>query len=133
MIETTIRTRLLADAAVAALVADRVYIGIPPQRPSVPYIIVTKVDKVSPLTLDGAMGPNRLRLQIDCWAQGADEARSLATAVNGEDDQSSRGALPGFSSRPDSVRLTELTVERALDYEPDTRLYRIGADYTVHM
>src|SRR4030042_5815056 len=103
MIETAIRTILLAAATGAALVGTRVYTGVPVQRPTVPYITLTKIDKLSDVILDGTVGPNNLRVQVECWAQdgtataGADNARTLADAVNGSADQSSRGPLHGSS------------------------------------
>ncbi len=135
MIESAIRTRLLADATVAALVGTRVYTGKMPQDATFPLITLTKVDKVSGLTLDGTVGPNQVRVQIDCWDSGVDGVRALADAVNGNDSQSSGGPLHGFAgmSADDRLRLVELLAERATDYEADTRLYRVGADYMVHL
>ena len=141
MIETAFRTILLADAAVAALVGTRVYTGIPPQRSTLPYVTLTKVDKLSDVILDGTVGPNNVRMQVDCWAQGdsttagADNVRALADAVNGNDDQSDRGALHGYAGLASglAIKLLNLIVERATEYEPDTKLYRVSADYAAHL
>lgn len=135
MIEKAIRARLLDDATVAALVAARVYPGVLPQRPTMPAIVLTKVDKLSPLTMDGAAGPNEVRVQVDCWDDDVDGVRDLAAAVNGNDDQSSRGPLHGFGGivGGEDLKLVRLLAERATDYEPDTKLYRVGADYMVHL
>ena len=135
MIEKAIRTRLLADATVAALVGTRVYTGKMPQKPTMPLITLTKIDKVSGLTLDGAVGPNQVRVQVDCWDGGVDGVRALADAVNGNDSQSSGGPLHGFAgtSADERLRLVELLSERATIHEPETKLYRVGADYMVHL
>jgi hypothetical protein len=148
MIESAVRALLLADAAVAALVGARIHTGIPPQRPSVPYVTLKKIDKLSGLTLSDAVGPNTLRLQVDCWAgdglgtAGADNVRALADAVNGSDDQSVAGPLHGFGGRvawtePPAgamrIKLMRLLVERSTEYEPDAKLYRVSADYAVHL
>ncbi len=141
MIESAIRSILLANAAVAALVGTRIYTGVPSQRPTQPYITLTKVDKLSDVILDGTVGSNKLRMQVDCWAQdgigtaGADNVRALTNAVNGSDDQSTRGALHGYAGLSGglAIKLLELLVERATEYEPDTKLYRVSADYAAHL
>ena len=97
MIETAVRSILLADPTVASLVGARIYTGILPQRPTFPAITLKKVDKLSGLTLSDAVGPNTLRLQVDCWANDVDGMRALAAAVNGADDQSTNGPLHGSS------------------------------------
>lgn len=145
MIEAAFRTLLLADAVVSSLVGTRVYNRILPQKPDMPAITITKIDKVTDVLLDAsAVGPNVIRMQVDCWAGSVDGVRALAVAVNGSDDQSSRGALHGFSGRvlwtaddgsAASMRLAlvRLLLERATDYEPETKLYRVGADYSVNL
>ncbi len=135
MIERALRARLLADAPVAALVDTRVYPGLPLQRPTRPYITLTKIDKLSGLTMDGAVGPNEVRMQVDCWDDDVDGCRALADAVNGDDSQSNSGPLHGFAglSGGERLKLVELLVERSTEYEPDTKLYRVGADYMVHL
>jgi hypothetical protein len=135
MIETAIRGLLLADATVAALVGTRVYTGIMPQRPTFPLVVMTKVDKLSNVLMDGTVGPNTARVQVDCWADDVDEVRGLADAVNGSDDQSTRGPLHGFRGSREGlhIKLMELAVERATEYEPDTKLYRVSADYRAHL
>jgi len=141
MIETALRTLLRADPTVAGLVGDRIYAGVMPQRPTLPLIVLTKIDKLSGLTLSDAVGPNTLRVQVDCWAQdgdgtaGADNVRALATAVNGSDDQTTKGPLHGFSgwAGAQRVKLLALIAERATEYESDTKLYRVSADYTAHL
>lgn len=135
MIEKAIRSILLTDGIVMSMVGTRVYTGILPQRPTFPAIVLTKVDKVSDVLMDGTVGPSNVRVQVDCWADDVDEVRGLATAVNGSDDQSTRGPLHGFRGTREGLRfkLLELAVERATEYEADTKLYRVGADYRAHL
>ena len=134
MIEKAIRDRLLADAGVAAL-TDRVINGKMRQRDTFPLITLKKIDKVSTLTLEGAAGPNQVRMQVDCWDVDVDGVCALVDAVNGNDSQSSRGALHGFAglSGGERLKLVQLIVERDAVYESDTKLHRVGADYMVHL
>ncbi len=143
MMEVALIARLAAYQPVTAVVpAARIYSGTRdgglPQRPTLPAIVVSKIDKVSPITMDGAAGPNRLRAQVDCWADSLDSVRAVAAAVNGTDDQggvNGRGALHGFAglSGGERLKLVRLAVERATEYEPETKLFRVSADYTVHL
>lgn len=135
MIETAIRSLLLADTTVAGLVGTRVYSGILPQRPTFPAIVLTKVDKLSDVILDGTVGPNTLRLQVDCWTNDVDGVRALAAAVNGSDDQSVAGPLHGYCGTVagQKINLLRLLVERATEYESETKLYRVSADYAAHL
>jgi hypothetical protein len=135
VIEEAIRTLLLADATVAGLVATRVYSGVMPQRATFPLVTLQKIDKLSDLTMDGVRGRNRVRLQVDCWADSHDGLRALADAVNGDDSQSTRGPLHGFAGAvgDERFKLIRLLVERSTEYEPDTKLYRVGADYMLHL
>jgi Protein of unknown function (DUF3168) len=135
VIEAAVRAILLADATVAGLVGTRVYTGTMPQRATFPLITLKKVDKLSDLTLEDAVGPNRLRVQVDCWAQDVDGVRALAAAVNGSDDQSTQGPLHGYSgsSGGQRINLLRLLVERSTEYESETQLYRVSADYAAHL
>jgi hypothetical protein len=100
---------------------------------------IQKISKTSGLTLGDAAGPNEVRVQVDCWARTIDEARALAAAANGADDQSSRGPLHSYSGMVSGLRvkLIELLVERSAEYEPDEspdrQLYRVSADYRAHL
>lgn len=135
MIESAIRSILIADTTVSGLVGTRVYTGTMPQRATFPLITLKKVDKLSDMTLSDAVGPNVLRVQADCWADDVDECRTLAVAVNGSDDQSSPGPLHGYGgiSEGEHIKLLRLLVERSTEYEPETKLYRVSADYAAHM
>ena len=140
MIEKAIRSILVADATVTALVGTRIYKDLMPQHPTLPLLVLKKIDKRTGLTLGrDAAGMNRIRMQVDCWAAdtdgvaGADIVRTLAEAVNGADNQGPRGPLHGYHGQSEGVRIKDLVllVERATEFEPDTKLHRVSADYEV--
>lgn len=143
MIETAVRSLLMADPVVSGLVGARIYSGVPAQRPTFPYITIHEIDTVSDLTLGGdAVGPNTMRVQVDCWAQagagsaGYDNAKALGQAVNGSDDQSIRGPLHGFRGTRDGLRiklLKRLVATGPKPDEMDTKIYRVSADYRAHL
>ena len=69
--EAALRSRLIDDSAVAALVADRVFLKFRPQSSLLPAVVVTMVSDPRPQLLGGAVpGRRQSRVQIDCWADG---------------------------------------------------------------
>jgi hypothetical protein len=72
---------LAANAAVAAIVADRVYPTVLPQSAEVPAIVYTRVSADHTHTLGGASSLASGRVQVNCWADSYAEAAELARAV----------------------------------------------------
>lgn len=116
---------LTADATVAALIVARLYPITAPQNVTKPYAVYARVGGPRNRSLSGPDGLARPRYQIDAWATDIDQARALSAAI--------RRALDGF--RGDSAGLTihEIVMddEPFEDFEPDTGLYRVSADYIV--
>lgn len=137
MIEAAVRSLLVGDPVVYGLVGQRIYSGTMPQAPTLPLVTLTKIDKTTGLTVDGAAaGPSRIRIQVDCWDDDLDGVRTLARAVNGADDESTRGPLHGFAGLTPQgtvLKLVELLVERSTQFESETELYRVSADFAAHL
>jgi hypothetical protein len=76
-----LKTHLLASAAVSALVADRIYFGNLPQRPTYPAVTVNFLPGISVNSNDGYSGLDRMRVQVDAWSSGSEQARILAAAL----------------------------------------------------
>lgn len=130
MIETDgIRTRLLADSAVRALVGHgaraRCYPIVLPQDAEYPALTFQRISGVRELTHDGPDGVPWMRLQVDTWATTYAAAKALAKAV--------RECLDGFSGHvgDEHIKLAQLLSERDL-YETATALYRVSLDFGVH-
>lgn len=79
-IEERLVAALEAAPDVAALVGDRIYPHVHEQGAGFPSLTYFRVSTATEATLDG-QGPDRPRMQIDCWAWGYLEARRLAKAV----------------------------------------------------
>lgn len=120
MIAETVVNLLMADAATAAIVADRVYPRQMPDGATFPCLVVTKVAGVGNYDLQGDAGLEQARVQVDCYTdQGAAAAITMRNAV--------RRLLSGFKGGPVSgnpcaidscfcindIDLTEPTTERA--------------------
>lgn len=134
-IEKAIRDRLRTDTAILALVGHRIYNAKMTQRPTWPLIVLWEIDKTSELTMDAVPGQNRVRVQVDCWASNPDKVRELGNAVNGEPDQSKSGPLHGFSGPSGglTLRMVRLLVERRPEYQEESNVWRLGADYEVRL
>lgn len=79
--QTGVRARLLADDAVAAVAATRIYWVERPQKSALPAITLQTVSDPRPDHLKGPDGARGTRIQCDCWAESYASALSLARAV----------------------------------------------------
>jgi hypothetical protein len=83
--ETALRTALLANATVSAMVGTRIYpfdevpesLGVPAPQ----FISHDRISTVSELLLDGSAPPDSIRVQLNCWAATFAKARDLSMAV----------------------------------------------------
>ncbi|OGR95738.1 MAG: hypothetical protein A2V88_15970 [Elusimicrobia bacterium RBG_16_66_12] len=132
MIEKSVRAVLRASPAVSAIVGTRIWPLILPQSPALPAITYQRISLVSPVTLDSAIGPERIRLQVDCWALTWDAVRDLAHAV--------KATLHGFSGIVAGQQpLNGVFLDSEADlFEPSVGqagqgIYRVTADYFVHV
>ena len=130
--EESVRAVLLSDTDVAAIVSARIYPVVLPQNPTLPAVTYQRISLVSPVTLDAAIGPERIRLQVDCWALTWGAVRALASAV--------KTALHGFSGIVSGKQaLNGVFLDSEADiFEPEVGpggegIYRVTSDYFVHI
>jgi len=76
-ITEALRTHLLGDAAIAALVGARIYPLRLPQKVTMPAIVLSLISDPRPGHLRGVAGMARARYQVDAWAQTYDGATQL--------------------------------------------------------
>lgn len=69
MIETALRSLLIADPDVAALVGARVYLTVLPPAPAYPAITYQVVTGESHYAMEGPADLASPRVQIDCYAE----------------------------------------------------------------
>jgi hypothetical protein len=108
--ESDLYAALAGSAGLSALVADRISPSHE-QQPVAPYVVYTPIFSDSLYSLAGASSMTRIRLQVDCYAEDADSAMAIASAVINAVPQS--GALHRASHS-----------NHDLGMETDTRLYR---------
>lgn len=76
-----LRTYLLSDAALSALVSDRIYSFTAPQNTIKPYVIIQYISRNTIDNLVDFSGRVIDRWQIDAYAETADEVQSVANAI----------------------------------------------------
>lgn len=128
-IRKALRSFLLADAAIVAVVVDRVYALRIPQGVNASSIVVTRVSGPGDYHMDGPSGLISARIQIDAWAATADAATTLANLVKDRID-GYRGTM-GTGGNIVTVHGVFVADLRE-DYDGDAELYRSGRDYFVH-
>lgn len=125
MMEYELRTKLLSDATVAAILATRLYPVILPQNTIFPAATYQIIDTPRDNTLDGPSGLARPKIQFTLWATKADNVKALARAI--------RLALNGFKGTlPDGSDVKSVLLEDEREtYESDVNLHRIDLDFVV--
>jgi hypothetical protein len=76
-IVTGVRRYLLGHASIAALVAQRIYTPILPQKVTFPAIQLQLISDIDALHLRGPIGLPTDRIQLDAWAMTRDSALGL--------------------------------------------------------
>lgn len=137
--EEAVRTRLLAVAAVTALVSTRIYMDKLPQSPTYPCARVTLISETGAAHLRGADAVKPARVQVDAYARevsGVDPyalANAVAAAIHGDDDGSALSGWAGdIGGSPASHVQGCQRLERRRYYDPDElRVITVSQDYQV--
>ncbi|WP_435988535.1 tail completion protein gp17 [Sulfitobacter sp. SH24] len=79
--EELIRALLLADAAVASFVGNRVNYGTHPQGDPFPGLVLNTIGDVEGMNIDGPDGTSQGRVQVDCYADSYGGSKLLSRAV----------------------------------------------------
>jgi hypothetical protein len=79
--EEDLRTQLLANAGVAALVGKRVTWIVRPQGSELPAVVLQRISSGRDYTYQGLMPLTGALVQIDCWGGSYKDAKHLARAV----------------------------------------------------
>lgn len=127
MIDANIRTFLLAQPAVAALVGDRIEKSKAAQATPFPRIVLTQVGQESQGHLTGRGSHGAGTWQIDCQARTGVEAVEVAEAVF--------DAMEGYIGTMGSLQVAVEMANVVDGYDPDdgadSGTYRILQDYRI--
>ncbi len=116
MIEDTLRTQILADGGISALVSDRYYPGVLPQDPTYPAIVSQKVSDFDEGTLTGVANVVRARVQLTVWASSYVDARAVTDAI--------RSLVDGAYGTWSGVKIGSVRIENDQDaYSEEAEIY----------
>jgi hypothetical protein len=126
-IRPALRTLLLADAGIAALVVARVYPTVLPQGQKLASIVYTRISGQTDYKMEGASGYVASRMQIAAWAPTVDAASALANKV--------KDCLSGFSGAVGDpsvfIQGAFCTDEREM-YDDVVQMYGVMRDFAIH-
>lgn len=127
MIDADIRSFLLAQPAVAALVSTRVEKSKAAQGTPFPRIVLTQVGQESLGHLTGPGNHGAGTWQIDCQARTAGEVVELAQAVF----DALEGHIGTMGARHAAVEMVNVVDDYDPDEGADSGTYRILQDYRI--
>lgn len=81
MIESALRTHILADAATAAIVGTKLYPIVVPQTTALPYIVYRRTGTERYTEHGSPGGLATATISLDCWAATYEDVKDLAEAV----------------------------------------------------
>lgn len=128
--------RLKACAPVTALVSQRVWKDVLPQKPTLPAVRVQRISQIEPMHQRGPVGLNVARVQVDSVATTKSAAEEIDAAVNGDGLGSYASGLrnwigsvgsPGF----EIVAVLPAGVRDAYT-DAEFRQWRVMRDFMVH-
>lgn len=93
---------------------ERVFPYVAPPAAALPRITYARLVNTPEANLQGNNGLDAVRVQVDCWADNAVQAETMAQEV--------RVAMAGAPFK--TLLLSDFG-----DYEPDTRTYRLSMDF----
>ena len=123
-IENDLRTHLIADAPVTALVVARIYPIKLPQSPTYPALTYEIISDIPHRALAGDSDLERVRVRIHCWAKTYTGAADLAKKV--------RTAVADFSGLMGTTEVSSVKFETWNDiFEDVPEVYRRVADFFI--
>lgn len=129
MIATGLRTLLLGDSNITAIIGTRLYPIQLPQKPTLPALTYFRVSGEEQASNSGSQDYGWARFQIDAWAETFNEAETLANLVK-ERLHGFSGTVSNSDSPPLSWVFQGIFAMTMRDfYEPEPKQYRVSRDY----
>ena len=123
--EAAVRSALVADAGVAAIIGSKVYPILAPASADLPFVTWRRIGVQRQQSLSGPIGMPSVLLSVDLFAETYEAVRELADAV--------RLCLDGWGGTANNVRVANVS----LTNEADGFVTLAGGDlppvYTVQM
>lgn len=131
MIEAAFRKLLSSNAAVSALIGDRIYGGAAPQDVSQQsHIVLTLIDYSPAYLMTGPAGYGQGQMLIDCLAPTYKDAKALYQAAKTAIESTLTAA--GYTANGTTIHYAEVTTKRDVPLEiltgTETPLFDTGFD-----
>lgn len=132
-IRSALRTFLLADSPISTIVGGkRIHPVQMPQGQKETSIVYNRISGVGDHIMSGPTRIARPRFQIDCWAEAAAAANSLADLVKVRLDGYKGSWTYGTDSPPVSVDVLGVFFENERDgFDSDSKMFSVSRDYFV--
>lgn len=105
--EAAIRSALVADAAVTAIIGSKVYPVLAPATADLPFVTWRRISVQRQQSLAGPIGMPTVLLSVDLFAETYEGVRELADAV--------RKCLDGWGGTVDTVRVANVSLTNEAD------------------
>lgn len=128
-IETAIRSALINDADVTALIGTRAYPMFLAQGYTLPAISYQRITGNRPREMADKTGRVNARFQVDCWAETYSGTSDLAGKVIAALDNH-RGTLGTGDAAMDNVGTIETISERD-DFNQGVEVYRVILEFLI--
>lgn len=131
-----LRGWLLADTAIAALVAARVFPLRADQNSLYPMIVLQQISLTPQLYTHGELGLVTTRVQVGCWAKTYSEAHNLANKVRLR-VSGYTGVMGGPNNGDPAITVQDCELDNVYDQDDDTpgqddrRLCGVITDYLI--
>jgi len=119
-----VRTLLVADSAVLALVGQRITPLVLPQTEVLPAVTYQEISTAPYNQLGGRSKASQVRLQVNVFAKSYQEAFNISKAI--------LDVLESYSGVSAALQINYISYAGKRDlYEEDSRLYHIASDYSI--
>lgn len=105
--EAAIRSALVADAAVTAIIGSKVYPVLAPATADLPFVTWRRISVQRQQSLAGPIGMPTVLLSVDLFAETYEGVRELADAV--------RKCLDGWGGTVNDVRVANVSLTNEAD------------------
>ena len=127
VLEEGIAAYLIADATIGAVVDNRIYPMMMPQKVTLPCLTYQRISTPRIVTHDSSGATGDLtspRFQFDAWGVTQKETKAISDAL--------RTVLHGKTGAMGGVTIRAALAENeAPEFDPDSELYRSRSDYII--
>lgn len=122
---------LTDDPAVAALIGNRVYPVILPQKPVIPAVTYSEISSIGDMHMRGPSGLMQSRFQFSVWGSTTSSVSQVASAVKSALNGFSGDKAYGSSSPQEVVTFRGVMFQNANDlYDSTAMLHYRTMDFT---